>query len=274
MILAKMTPKHLHVLTLVFFAAAGRLFAQDTAPTSIAGKTAVAVISSGTGAFAPVGGFRISFSSSAATYTISPLSSYVAPSAGTYTYVKSTANTGRILLNDTALGLSLTQALVFTSATTASYSVSNSLGTQGGTLVFEEVTVVSSGTGGGFANMSVRAIVPNGSQVIPGLVLDAPTKVLVRVAGPALAAFGVPGTLPNPKFAVFSGNTQITSNDDWTATSEMADATRRSGAFSFQNGSKDAALVLDLAAGNYTVVITGDPGTTGEVLLEVYRVPR
>ena len=248
--------------------------AQDTAPSSLAGKTAVAVISSGTGAFAPVGGFRISFSANSATYTISPLSQYVAPSAGTYSYVKSSANSGRILLNDTAIGLSLTQALVFTSATTASYSVTNALGTQTGTIVFEEVTVVSSGTGGGFVNMSVRAVVPNGSQVIPGLVLDGPTRVLVRVAGPALAAFGVSGTLPNPKFAVFSGTTQITTNDDWSATADMIDATRKAGAFSFQNGSRDSALVLDLAAGNYTVVITGDAGTSGEVLLEVYRVPR
>jgi hypothetical protein len=272
--LTSIIPPKARSILVVFAVMADGLWGQDTAPTSIAGKTAVCVISSGSGAFAPIGGFRISFSATAATYTISPLSSTVAPSGGTYSYVKSTPNSARILLNDTALGLSLTQALVFTSATTASYTVSNSLGTQSGTLVFEEITVISGSSGAGFVNMSVRAIVPSGSQVIPGLVLDAPTRVLVRVAGPALAAFGVSGTLANPKFAVFSGNTQITSNDDWSATADMVDATRRAGAFPFQNGSRDSALVLDLAAGSYTVVITGDAGTSGEVLLEVYRVAR
>jgi hypothetical protein len=165
--------------------------------------------------------------------------------------------------------------LVFTSPTTASYSIASVLGNQTGTFVLENVTVVGGGgTGGGMLNMSVRAVVPNGSQIIPGLVLESATRVLVRVGGPALAAFGVSGTLPNPKLSVFSGSNVIASNDDWSSNqSAVLDAGTKAGAFPFATGSRDAAIVLDLNAGSYTFVVTGDAGTSGEVLLEVYRVP-
>lgn len=269
--------KTLLLVSAIFSAACTAAQAQDTAPVSLAGKTGVAVISSGSGNFAVIGGYRISFSASNSTYTVSPLSSTVNPGAGTYTYAKTGANTGRITVTDTAVGAAVAQTLVFTSQTTATYSITSSFGSQTGTFVLENVTAAASG-GAGLSNMSVRAMVPSGGQIIPGLVLDAPTKVLVRVAGPALANFGVGGTLPNPKLTVMSGNTAVATNDDWSSTSvnqaSVADAGAKTGAFGFAVGSRDAAVVVDLNAGNYTCIITGDTGTSGEVILEVYRVPQ
>jgi hypothetical protein len=125
--------------------------------------------------------------------------------------------------------------------------------------------------------MSVRAQVLGPSPVISGLVVDSPCRVLVRVAGPALTAFGVSGTLANPRLSLMAGNTAIVTNDDWSSSISSYDAVReagtKAGAFPFLFGSKDAGFVVDLTAGNYSCIISGDPGTTGEVLLEVYRVP-
>jgi hypothetical protein len=263
--------------TVVFFLSiATSAFAQDTAPTSISGKTAVVVISSGTGSFSAVGGYRISFSATNATYTVTPLSSTVLPGAGVYAYIKTGANTGRLTVTDASVGVGVAQTIIFTTPTTGTYSVSSAFGAQTGTLVWENVSVINGSSGSGLSNMSVRAVVPSGSQIIPGIVLDSPSRLLIRVAGPALANFGVSGTLPNPKFTVMSGSNVVAANDDWSSTaqnqSEVTAAVARTGAFAFAPGSRDAAVVVDLNPGNYTCIINGGAGTTGEVILEVYRV--
>jgi hypothetical protein len=40
-----------------------------------------------------------------------------------------------------------------------------------------------------------------------------------------------------------------------------------------QTGSRDAALVLDLAPGSYTVVVTSATGEEKVAMLEIYEVP-
>jgi hypothetical protein len=76
--------------------------------------------------------------------------------------------------------------------------------------------------------------------------------------------------MPDPKFSVYQGNTKIAENDDWTA-ANIGNAFTATGAFNLPAGSKDAALVTDLAAGqNYTVQVTNASGTGGIVLIEVY----
>ena len=125
----------------------------------------------------------------------------------------------------------------------------------------------------GLVNMSIR-VVTNGSPIIPGIVVDMPLKALIRVAGPSLAQFGVQGALSNPKVTVYAAGRIIGENDDWgTNEAVVTAAVTKTGAFPFTKGSKDAATVVDLPVGAYTCVVTGDPGTTGEVILEVYRVP-
>jgi hypothetical protein len=130
----------------------------------------------------------------------------------------------------------------------------------------------------GMINLSMRALLPANGQIIPGLVLDSPCRVLIRVAGPALRGFGVTNPLPNPKVSLMAGTTPILTNDDWAGSSTNYDAVRAaataSGAFPFEFGSRDAALVADLPAGNYTCVISGDADSSGEVMVEVYRVPQ
>lgn len=252
------------------------LSAQDNAPASLAGKSAVVVISNGSGDFASVGGYRISFSPTSPSYAVVPLSKTVSASGGAYSYDKTAPTTGRLTLTDTASGAVVTETLSFTSCTSAVYSIAAPAGSQSGTFVMEDVTAPCIRVG--LINLSARTHVADRSPVIPGLVLDSAARVLIRAAGPALAEFGVTAPLPNPKLSLMLGDRAIVTNDDWTSTisnyDAVCEAAKSAGAFPFRFGSRDAALVADLAAGCYTCLITGAPGTSGEVLLEIYRVPR
>jgi Immunoglobulin domain/Ig-like domain CHU_C associated len=127
----------------------------------------------------------------------------------------------------------------------------------------------------GLINLSVRAQVPSDGQIIPGIVLDSPTQVLIRVSGPSLKIFKVDGYLLDPKLTLYdSSGKMVEFNDDWgSRAAEIIAANSIAGAFPFIADSKDAAMVVNLAAGAYTCLVTGEKGTTGEVLLEVYRLP-
>jgi hypothetical protein len=68
----------------------------------------------------------------------------------------------------------------------------------------------------------------------------------------------------------------ILSNDDWdgiSGSATTASVAAAVGAFPLSAGSKDAAFVVTLPPGPYTVQATGKDGSTGIVLVEVYLVP-
>ena len=50
-------------------------------------------------------------------------------------------------------------------------------------------------------------------------------------------------------------------------------ATSATGAFALENDSKDAAVLVNLDPGAYTVHVTGADGGTGVSLIEVYETP-
>jgi hypothetical protein len=122
----------------------------------------------------------------------------------------------------------------------------------------------------GFAGLDAEALTPG--FVIGG---TAPKTVLVRAVGPGLAAFNVPGTLADPALTITPlGKTfAIAGNNDWGddgRAATLSAAFTSVGAFSLPVGSKDAALVVRLPPGGYTVQVTGAARTTGAVLVEVY----
>ena len=96
-------------------------------------------------------------------------------------------------------------------------------------------------------NLSTRAKVGTGAGILITGITVAPgagrRQILVRAAGPALGALGVPGALTDPALAVINGSgVQIASNDNWGAESNPAaltDAFSRAGAFGFAAGSKE-----------------------------------
>ncbi len=129
-------------------------------------------------------------------------------------------------------------------------------------------------------NVSARMNVTTGEgTLIAGFYIagNAPKTVLIRGIGPGLTAYGVTGTLSDPAIAVFSGSTRVANNDDWgastTPVAELNAAFAQVGAFALPAGSKDAALLLTLQPGAYTVQVTGAANTTGVALVEVYDAP-
>ncbi len=140
-----------------------------------------------------------------------------------------------------------------------------------------EIYDVDTTTASRLVNVSARMnVVPGEGTLIAGLVIagNTPKTVLIRGVGPTLSAFAVAGVLADPKLTVYSGRTEIASNDNWEtgtiSAAQLVAASLRVGAFALNNGSKDAALIITLQPGNYTVHLTGVADTTGVALVEVY----
>jgi len=125
-------------------------------------------------------------------------------------------------------------------------------------------------------NISTRARVGTGGAVmVAGFTIGegGAKKVLLRAVGPTLGAFGVDGTLANPRLELTTlSGVLLATNDDWaTADQEaIARAGTSVGAFDLAKGSRDAALIVTLPAGNYTMLVKGANDTTGIALAEVY----
>ena len=103
--------------------------------------------------------------------------------------------------------------------------------------------------------------------------------MVAPIVGPTLAGFNVPAVMADPKLEVFPAGavTPILSNDNWgdnAAADTTAQVAQQLFAFPLAAGSADAAFVVTLQPGTYTVVgSSATPGGTGVVLVEVYVVP-
>lgn len=137
--------------------------------------------------------------------------------------------------------------------------------------------------------LSARGSVETGEGVlIGGLVITgaSPKRVLIRGVGPALTQLGVTSALADPVLSVYNSQGQmIAQNDSWenpvtvngnfpgATAGSVSEASVSSGAFALSSGSRDAAVILTLAPGNYTVQISGVGSTRGVGLVEVYELP-
>ncbi len=143
-----------------------------------------------------------------------------------------------------------------------------------------EIYDIDTNAGARLINVSARMNVTVGEgTLIAGMVIsgNVPKTVLIRGVGPALTGFGVTGVLTDPQIAVFSGSTQIANNDNWssnsgTTTAQFTTAFAQVGAFGLTAGSKDAALLMTLQPGSYTIQVTGVGNTSGVALVEIYDV--
>jgi uncharacterized repeat protein (TIGR03806 family) len=125
---------------------------------------------------------------------------------------------------------------------------------------------------GRLVNLAARAQVGTGANALfAGFVIapGAAKTILVRGIGPTLGTppFNIPLlTLLGPD----SSTRVAATNDNWNAT----DATTFSatGAFALAPGSRDAAVVAQLAPGSYTVQLTGGGSVSGVALIELYDV--
>lgn len=143
-------------------------------------------------------------------------------------------------------------------------------------------------SGASMINVSTRGFVGRGeAQLTTGFVISghAPKRVLLRAVGPSLTAFGVGDALADPVLTLHRGTTSIAQNDNWETVgapssagvslgnaNEIAAASAAFGAFSLASGSRDSALLVELAPGAYTATVSGADGGSGSALVEVYEV--
>jgi hypothetical protein len=207
---------------------------------------------------------------------LNPLSKTITP-GGTFTMATNASGTGNTyqwFRNGTSLAgetgaILLRQNVNAADAGTYTVRITNSAGTATST----GGTVTLSPTASRPANISVRASVAAGQSIIPGFFVQGTgtKRVIVRAVGPGLAQFNVGGTMSDPKLEVFRGSTKIAESDNWDGTAATTAAFAGVGAFGLTTGSRDAALVIDLAAGqSYTAVVSGVGNASGVVLVEVY----
>ncbi len=136
-------------------------------------------------------------------------------------------------------------------------------------------------------NISNRGFAGTGDGVmIPGFVIsdEGPSRFLIRVVGPTLGSepYLVPGVMNDPKLSVFrreaeNGDVLLFENDNWADHPDFNQTevqTRQMGAFDLMPDSLDAALVVTLGPGVYTVIgSSAIPEESGVILVEVYALP-
>lgn len=126
------------------------------------------------------------------------------------------------------------------------------------------------------ANVSTRTRAGTGAgTLIVGFVLagDSAKTVLIRGIGPALSAFGVDGALTNPRLELYRETMLVADNSGWGGDTALSTAFTQVGAFPLSPDSADAALLVTLLPGAYTVQVVGSGGATGVALVEIYELP-
>jgi hypothetical protein len=206
--------------------------------------------------------------------TGTPSPSYQWTLNGSATIPGATTTTDPILM---VTGTTLANAGTYTcTATNAGGSVSTSA----------VLTEVASSTPGYLTNLSARANVGTGANILIGGFSISGTgskTVLIRGEGPALALppFNLTGTLPNPQLQLYSGSGLLHSNDNWgtpaysgaASAATLASAFSTLGAFALTSGSLDSALLVTLpvaASAGFTALVSDVGGNTGVGLVELY----
>lgn len=130
-----------------------------------------------------------------------------------------------------------------------------------------EVYDLETGSDSKLANISTRAFVQTGDNVLIGGIIiggTTPLRLIVRAIGPSLP---VAGALGNPTLNLYNGNGQLLgSNDNWRSAQQAEIIATRLA----PSNDLDSAMVRTFPPGNYTSVVRGAADTTGIALVEAY----
>ncbi len=161
----------------------------------------------------------------------------------------------------------LTNGATYTFAVTA-YTSSGAESTYSEPLLY---TVGSSGVvpPAILANISTRAIARTGDGVmIGGFIIDGVVekKVAVRALGPSLAAFGLGGVMTDPFLQLVDASGKVVaSNDNWNVAGQQIASYGLA-----PEDAHEAALVVSLAPGAYSAILSDKNGGSGIGLFELY----
>lgn len=201
------------------------------------------------------------------------------PANGTYTYSVDANQNATLTLRNSA-GYSYAAQLVFTTPTA-------------GNVVSEEtepfyLTTIGQFTTAPLLNISMRGTTSQGHSLSAGFVVPGvdPREFLIRAVGPGLAPFGITSYWATPTFQLYAGAQLANAPDQayqgWSTsvagtspTSALQKVFALVGAFPVAVGSSDAAEIVRLPPGDYSIVCqttsASDPG--GDVLIELYALP-
>jgi hypothetical protein len=149
-------------------------------------------------------------------------------------------------------------------------------GNNGGTgVALIEVYDLDTGATSTLANLSTRAFVNTGGDiVIAGFVLgnnNGNDRVVVRGLGPSLANSGVGNVLADPTIQLRDSNgTTLFTDNDWQDNSAQAAELTADGLA--PSDPKEAAIAATLPPGAYTALLSGVNNTTGAGLVEIYSL--
>jgi hypothetical protein len=126
------------------------------------------------------------------------------------------------------------------------------------------------------ANISTRGFVDANHVLIGGLIAggngNANAELVVRAIGSGLQGSGVQDYLPDPALEVRDANgAVIAANDDFRTPSENTSTVPTELSV---RSSQDAATGTKVSPGNYTVIVYGKNGATGNALIEIYDLNR
>ena len=148
-----------------------------------------------------------------------------------------------------------------------------------GVAIVEVYEIDSPGGAGKFVNISTRALVETGEEVMIGgfIIEDGFRQVLIQALGPELAIAGISNALADPVLTVTNTTdpdnpVEIIANDNWEDIQGQLVTNLWGGSPNLTAGSLSAAAVLILETGNYTAKVEGKSGTAGVALVEVYEI--
>ena len=138
-----------------------------------------------------------------------------------------------------------------------------------------EVYDLAADNGSRLANISTRGFVDDSSPLIGGLISGGAgtgnTELTVRALGPGLQS-GLQNELANPALEVRnSDGALLAENDNYGSPDENR---ARIYPALVPPASRDAATGVSVPAGQYTVIVRGNSGTSGVALVEIYDLNR
>jgi len=129
---------------------------------------------------------------------------------------------------------------------------------------------LDSAAGSKLGNISTRALVQTGDNVmIGGFIItgSGQKRVIARAIGPSLAQHGITNPLQDPTLELHNGNGAVIAfNDNWRD-SQQAEIQATGLA---PSDDRESAVVSTLAPGSYTAIVRGKNNTIGVALVEVY----
>ena len=226
--------------------------------------------------------------------TLQPVSATIATGRSAALSVAATgspAPTFQWSLNGTAIAGATDPILEVKAATSANAgtytcTATNSVGAA--TSSSATLTVTTSSTPGYLVNISARADVGTGNNILIGgfgISGSGAKQLLLRGVGPGLFdTFSLTGQLVNPQLTLVDNSSAlVASNIGWansptlgpSAASESPGAAGGSimatvGAFAYNAGSADTALLITAPPGNNTAQVSGVGSTSGIALCEIY----